>query len=331
MCVLTPGKTPEIMEIYMPVTLIIPRRLQRRLPVHVDLEPDRRSAPGDLPGPPMPVDFETEADASSWAADLIKVLHRTGQPETVKLAERLSQCDEHDPCGSAACAKCTRAFRMRLHREVLRVTPTDAEYLAVSLIPRSSRVEVGELSLNLATWVKSRQRGFARALPPEARLVGGVDISFNTYENGDPHWRLHLYAFIILPLGWGVDQPYRCGLLRSAIERHCPPIPMSERIGREVPLKVGARSRRVFEDKLLYAHKAGFYCRSRYSYVKRKSEKRSTNVDHQSLRPAHSAELALFLEGFGLGARLILVGLRRRGRGAAFSLCEEGGQPVATK
>jgi hypothetical protein len=256
-----------------------------------------------------PPDFESIEEAADHAAIIMKALTRLASPEAISLADKLSGCVDYEPCGSEACPMCLRSLRKQFHSEGVKAAPIGAGLLAMSLISATCRVEVGQLSaVNLKKWVTSRQRAIARALPAEAMFIGGLDISLNTFDNADPHWCLHLYGYVILPPAFDLSKRSVRDGIRSTLKRHCPLYNGAAR-----SLLLSARDRATFEAKLLYAYKAKFYRRSQYGEVKWKTGKRSTNVDGQSLRSAEVAELALFLDRFPLGSRLMLKGLRRRG------------------
>lgn len=235
-------------------------------------------------------------------------------------------------CGSGACPVCNRAFRIRLAGEVRRARPSAFEVLRISLIPASFRVESGGLAdFDLRRWVLSRHRAIERALPPESLFAGGVDISLNTFENADPHWCFHVYGFVLLPLGWDAHDRSKVRRFRAELERRCPPVPNSDRIGAEKVLTVAAINSQNFDEAFLYSHKGDFYRRSRYAYTRRKTGKRSTNVTPQTLPRLARVELSLFLARFSLGSRLILIGFRRRGsRFDRFTLHRERDLPVVT-
>lgn len=270
----------------------------------------------------LPPDFETLAEAKHRRATLIRQLQlREDHPGAAKLLATLRSCAKSVPCRSAACPVCNRKFRQRFHRQAQAVVPLDGEFLAVSLIPKAHRVELDQLaSFDLAAWVKSRQRGLVRALPSDAMFIGGVDVSLNTWANADPHWCLHIYGFVVLPAGWGVVNKRRRLALRAAIAMRCPlaePIPDRPN---ERPLLVSTRTRFEFERKVLYGHKGAFYLRSRYSYRKRNGTAPSSNVVSHALPAERQVELCLFLSRYRIGARLLLVGLRRQGVDAKFRL-----------
>lgn len=101
----------------------------------------------------LPPDFETLAEAKRRRATLIhQFTLREDHPGAAELLATLRGCTKSVPCRSAACPVCNRKFRQRLHRHAQAVVPLDAEFLAVSLIPKANRVELDQLpSFGLAT------------------------------------------------------------------------------------------------------------------------------------------------------------------------------------
>jgi hypothetical protein len=204
------------------------------------------------------------------------------------------------------------------------VDPT-AEILSFSLIPETSRLEVGQLhQLDLKKWATSRQRSLVRALPPEAKVIAGIDISLNTFANGDPHWCLHLFGYIFLPADWGVHKRRKRDALRASIKAHCPIIARPPDNPGQKPLLVGKRSAAEMLEQLLYSHKSVFSWRSSYTYFRRETGKLSRNVADLPLRAGDQVELALLLDRFPIGSRLLLKGFRRHGGFGTFVLSSTG-------
>jgi len=279
-----------------------------------------RSGAGRRSDTQLPPGFETEeTSARRWQELIDRLDDRRGSAR--RLANVLRRCGGPAPCGLEACPKCARDFRLRLHRQGQAIVPPDAEFLVVSLIPRSNRVELDQLpAFDLATWARSRQRGLARALPVDSMFIGGIDISLNTWENADPHWCFHVYGFIVLLAGWGVENKRRRLALRSAIAEHNPLAEPVYGRPKERPLLMKRCVRTGFDDNLLYGYKSGFYLRSRYSYQKQSATTLSSNVVSHALPVERQVELAMFLSGYRTGSRLLLVGLRRQGIDAIFRL-----------
>lgn len=147
---------------------------------------ERRSH-ADLPPP----EFETEADAHFRLGEIIGLLQRDEAMEAVTSVEILDRCSHGGSCNWAACPKCMRAFRLRLHHQAGAILPKKAEILFLTFTPKSSRVELGELSRrDLIFWANRRRQGIRRALPEGAMFLGGIDFSLNDHHD-DPHWCFH--------------------------------------------------------------------------------------------------------------------------------------------
>lgn len=259
--------------------------------------------------------------------EIIVLLQRHGSIDASRVASALRECFPSARCGLAACAHCNLDFRERLHLKTGTVLSRRAEVLFLTLVPRDYRVEVGELSgFDLKTWVSSRLRALERALPDEARFIGGVDISLNTWNNGDPHWCFHIHGFIILPEGWGVEKKRRRKVLWDEIAARCPLAEPYAGHANERPLQLKQCSTLNCRRNVTYAYKNEFYRRSRYSYKKRNSTKGTSNVVSQALGAEHEAELRMFLGRYRVGSRLLLVGIRRQGHGANFTFIRPKGQ-----
>lgn len=282
---------------------------------------------------PLPPSFETLDDVNNRRDLLLKRLDRAQTAEANRVATKLRKCRNKRRCQSAACPKCNRVFRIRLHREALRIAPRGYDIIRISLIPRDCRVEVGSLpAVDLRKWAKSRQRSLVRALPTGCLFYGGIDVSLNVFDNADPHWLLHLYGFVVAPRSLGLSGKYQRRLLRQSILKHCPTLVQPAGAeGRQRPLLVSAPwTWADFRENALYAHKTEIYRRSRYSETKQLTGKASTNVAQQRLDMQSAVELALWTDAYPMGTRLLLVGFRRHGQFASFTLSRTSATPVVT-
>ncbi|MCQ1573489.1 hypothetical protein NFO65_22440 [Neorhizobium galegae] len=265
-------------------------------------------------------DNETVSGAEAARTKLQKQLKRSTQIGAAELAEKLGSCSPTSPCASSACGSCNRAFRLRFCQQVAEVLG-ESEIVQVSLIPRSSRVERGALrEFDLATWAGSRQRSFARALPPEARFLGGIDISFNEFENANPHWCFHLLGYMIMPKGAGMKLRRRRDRIRASIAKHCPPLPSEVDGMRQRPLLLRYLTFGEATAKASYLHKPIFPRRSSYMDTRRDTGNTFRNSADEPLRVRDHIELSLLLDRHPLGSRLILKGFRRHGGFGAFVL-----------
>lgn len=123
-------------------------------------------------------------------------------------------------------------------------------------------------------------------------VLGGVDVSWNTWDNAGGHWQAHLYL-----LGFAADT----AALRNQIKAAFPPEPTAE-----VPYMFKAVPASDFAKVASYAVKADLYHRSGYV-----GENGRKNTQPFSLKPEQAVEAALFRDRYSVESRLLLKGLKR--------------------
>ena len=160
------------------------------------------------------------------------------------------------------------------------------------------------MGFDLPRFIASRRRALQRALPKEVLVLGGMDISLNTFDNRDEHWQAHWYLLMTTIK----DTPGN----RKLIEKAIPVEPTAH-----VPIDYATVSEEDFPRVVSYAMKATFYRRSGY-----RDENGAMNATPQRMKREQDVELALALAQFSLGSRLILKGLRRYYSGTGFKLRE---------
>lgn len=252
-----------------------------------------------------PFRIETPRQAIARRSLLIGRLERRACSKSVQLAKRLKACSSSSECRSGACPVCVRKFRKTLLREGRRVLRRK-KVVRVSWVPPGGIISFGELSsIDLARFAAKMLRALQRSLPPMTVAIGGIDISLNVNENRDAAWQIHGYALVTLPAIGGRTSSD----LRKALRRGLSLCDVAAR-----PLHVSEVRSGDFDRVLSYAIKADFYRRSSYAYIRRETGRSSRNTRPQALPADAAVQLALWLDRFPLGARLLLVGLRRYGQ-----------------
>lgn len=252
-----------------------------------------------------PFRIETRRLAIARRSLLIGRLNRHASSEALALVERLKSCNSSSPCHSGACPVCVRTFRKALLSEGCNVLRTK-RVVRVSWVPPGGIISVGELShVDLARFAAKLLRALQRALSSNAVAIGGIDLSLNVRDNGNPVWQLHAYLLLALPANAGGAHSD----WKKAVRRALPACQLAAR-----PLTVCEMEASDIERALSYALKSEFYRRSAYQYERQKTGRLAWNTRAQAL-PAYAAvELALVLDRFPLGVRLLLVGFRRYGQ-----------------
>ena len=239
-----------------------------------------------------PDGFETSADAEERRRRLIHIL-KSGGNDQRQLARKLARCRKEDRCRSGSCPSCLRLFRLVFLREGLQVLESRTSWVRASILPRAMAVPQGKLHhLSLARIVKTTRKRLERCLPDRTLVLGGVDISLNTTNNADPIWQGHLYLLIESKVTLAFKQRARNAFPAEPSAKR----PYNFR-------QVGSHRK-----PLTYCIKPVFARRSQYV------AKGKSHVTDQPLSSKQVAELALFLDQYAIGDRLILKGVRRAGR-----------------
>ena len=135
-------------------------------------------------------------------------------------------------------------------------------------------------------------KALQRSAFSHSHVIGGIDVSINSTDNANQFWQVHLYLLIS-----GKPVP----LLKNAIRAAFPPEPSALR---------PYRCTTVYSPRgaLTYCVKNSFSHRSTYHWNGNK------RVNDIPLTNNQKCELALFLNQGNAGSRLILRGLRRKGK-----------------
>jgi hypothetical protein len=246
--------------------------------------------------------FETRQQAKDAHRRLVHDLdqHYPDHPALPALRD----CDKGRRCFLEACPMCRRVFRRHLVLEARRLGMHRRVWSRVSVIPKGWRVAFGELlSVDLPKLVAK----VTKALERKAQglvIIGGIDISWNTWKNADGHWQIHLYYLVNAAISLDLKAS-----LRSAIKSD-PPTTYRWR-----PFHVGQVRADGFFTCVTYANKNHFPWKSYYpdSRLRRDGTHRRNSKD-LPLPRQQQLELALWFLDRRIGSRLIVRGIRRTSR-----------------
>ena len=238
-----------------------------------------------------PEGFETVGDAQRRRKRLIRVLAKQGKDHR-PLTRKLAMCRNGTRCKSGACPSCLRLFRVNLLREGVQVLECRRDWVRVSIVPREMTAPKGDLNqLNLTRMMKTCRKRLERCLTGSL-VIGGIDFSLNSSENANLTWQAHLYLLIEGKLTEALEQKVRKAFAAEPTAKR--PYLFTQLYSHRKPLT--------------YCLKPVFTRRSEY-HAKGKSR-----IADQALKADHIAELALYLDQYPIGQRLILRGFRRAGR-----------------
>ena len=216
-----------------------------------------------------------------------------------KSLKRLPRCIRKKRCQTEACPVCRLLFRRNLVRQCKELGLDEMQWTRVSFIPDKMLWKPGMLpEVEIKRCNEVLRKRLERSRLADLFMIGGLDVSFNTFENGEVGWQGHYYVLIMAP-----NTPK----LRRAFMEAIKPDPSVEK-----PFKFRGVKPGEFLKCLTYAYKNDFYRRSGYFEKRLKVDGTPRkNAAHQGLRIAQSRELATWLSGHPVGARLFLRNIRR--------------------
>lgn len=216
-----------------------------------------------------------------------------------KSLKRLPRCLRKKRCQTEACPVCRLHFRRNLVRECKKLGFDEMQCTRVSFIPDKMLWKPGLLSeVEIKKQLEALRKRLERSGLADLIMIGALDVSFNTFENGEVGRQGHYYVLIMAP-----NTPE----LRKAFMDAIKPDPSVKEPFQFSDVKPGE-----FLNCLTYAYKNDFYRRSGYFEKRlRKDGTPRKNVVPQRLRGPQSVELATWLSGYPVGARLFLRNIRR--------------------
>ena len=231
----------------------------------------------------------------------VKMLRRHGKGDlqALALADAIAACRPNRRCGRAGCMECKRATqRLFVDAGDHLLRRSNISVLAVSVVLRGAGAFEGDLSLEPDVFGRL-SRLIARALRAAGirQALGGFDVSANEHDAGrfDPHYRPHAYLFVSASQFERGEAAFREFF------------PLSEAVRRPVL----AKDFDGYRGSLAYALKTEFQRRVTLPRVTLPGgEVKRRNTRDRPLRARQKLELALALDGVGLGARIFLHGLR---------------------
>lgn len=169
-----------------------------------------------------------------------------------------------------------------------------------SLILKGHSFPPGELAkIDLLSLTEAVRKRIERSDFSDMIVIGGWDISLNTFSNSEAGWNVHLYLLINAPCSDELKEK-----IASAFD-------LCEIADR--PSQISEVDPDGFFKALGYAHKAEFSWRSGYLDKNRLKADGTPhkNTRHESLKPAPLLELTMWLSQYPVGKRLILRNAER--------------------
>lgn len=137
--------------------------------------------------------FETLKSAKKESQKRQKSLLKNGKKVCQELAKILSECSQREPCRSAACPVCARAYRLWMINQLAELKPKVPQWRSVTLIYYSDAVDNNGLLKWDPTKLHQRLRKQLSRSGIKGPVIGAVEADFHTDLR---RWMLHYHLFI---------------------------------------------------------------------------------------------------------------------------------------
>lgn len=243
----------------------------------------------------LPKGFETLQEAKRHSIAVKRLISRYGG--CIPLT-----CRPRKPCGKDGCPVCSRRFRINLFKSFYELGLHEESLVAFNGITEHNEILEGRLEdeFDLVGHVKMITKRLERSSLKNQRVIAGLDLSFNKFENQDLGWKPHWYGIVV-----SKDRD----LVREGLKEVFPKSSQAKRPVRTRVVKEGDWPR-----VLSYAYKngsGGFYSRSGYLKEDPVTGRVFKDTWPNRLTNSQKAELLMFLLQYAVGDRLLLRGLRR--------------------
>lgn len=245
------------------------------------------------------IGFETKDQAHKHHNTLARITARQDSPP--ERLTRLANCSSDNRCHLDGCPLCGRRFRKSLLKAVKKLGLHKGVWARCCLILDGHVFPEGELAgVDLPRLTKAIHKRLERSAFRDAVIVGGWDISWNTFENVPEGWCLHLYLLINLPHSAALEKQ-----VREAFK-------LSAEALRPFSVRPVTPRKRDFLRVVSYSNKIRFKWRSGYfePRLKRDGAPRK-DAGELPLKPAQHLELLSWLSQYPVGARLIMRNMKR--------------------
>ena len=218
------------------------------------------------------------------------------------LADRLNDCSLLSLCKLEACPVCLLHFRRGLMNEAMNNDLRCGGWSLAVVIPESHLYRRDELyKADLPKLIRSVNKCIERSGLGDVMVIGGIDVSFNTFSNNEIGWQLEVQLLINRPCSDELRAQVRSAF-RLARNAQRPVVVL--------PVKPGSDN---FFRCLTYVYKSMFSLRSGYLVPNRRGpeylpEKRVRDLP---LKAPQVVELADWLGQYPIGARLVLRNIKR--------------------
>lgn len=256
-------------------------------------------------------DFETKKNARLWHQKLLNSVLRKQHISfpLFRLKEAIKSCTTTQPCNNEACPKCRRTFRKSLIKASEKLKLHEGVWTHITVIPNNLCFKQSELiKADLPKIIKRLNKSISRSDLSDAIIIGGIDISLNSFDNALEGWQLHLHFLINRPLTdalkKSIKAAFQCKRTVNVSRPYC---------FQTVEVRVQNNFEAAFIKVLTYSYKNKFFRRSVYHLPpEAEADKPKSKVAQRSLSPADELNLSQWLSRFNTGQRLFLRNIKRQ-------------------
>jgi hypothetical protein len=232
----------------------------------------------------------------------IKRLRKLDKRKSRRTAKKLERCrDQNDyNCSSLACRLCREKRQQAFAKQVVKVFKKQKSVQLITIVPIDGRVDYNGLNaFDLPAFIRRHREKLKRILQDGVILIGGVDVSLNSFKNGEPWWQFHLHIVVADQLSSKVD----------AKLRKCFPSDQAKAIFNPVFIEVVPIKH--VPCIAAYLYKTYFTKRPSFNAVSEKRTKNRKSGKGQQLQAEPDVMLQYALGKYCVSDIIVLIGLKR--------------------
>lgn len=222
--------------------------------------------------------------------------------ESLKLAKNLVKCRDNADfdCRSLSCRICRENTQASFAKEVIKVFKNEKSVQLITIIPVDGWVDYNGLkAFDLPAFIRRHLAKIKRILPDGIILIGVVDVSLNSFENGELSWQFHLHIIIADKLSSKVKTKLRQCFSDDKAKAIFRPVEIEDVSNKDIPIIAA------------YLYKTYFTKRPSFNAVSGKRTNNRKSGKGQQLQAKPDTMLQYALRKYCVFDFIFLIGLKR--------------------